>query len=257
MSLEQWLNGRSVAGSRWLPPFSKLVDEAAKRDLCIGKRDRYVPCDVLDGLTLRNEHVMGFFLYYYCPLSRPCRVLDPTCGRENYQFKSLKPRMLSEGVEYFDGDIMPWGSFQADVFHLPFRNNFFDIVVYDPPYLTAERRYDDRAGDYGMPLNITPKDVKQYYTRPVLEELARVTTWGGVVIVKGADFYWPSTSNNLFLLIPDILDPREIPQSLVLEARYAYRYYRQNVFRLQRARLKGLHRPLITMTWYLILRKKR
>ncbi len=233
----------------------KIVEEATKHDLCIGRRDRYLPCDVLDMRALRLHHVIAFFLHYYCPRRPPCRVLDPTRGRENHQFKKLVDIMPSEGIEYVDGDIKPYGSYQASVFNLPFRDNVFHIVVYDPPYLVSGHRSDRRVEDYAMNTNTSLRDLQRYYGHSVLAELARVLAPGGVLIVKGSDFYWPQNSRNLVLFIPTILDPNKAPRTLRLEARYILRYYRQNVFRLQRARLVDAGRPLITTTYYVVFRK--
>ena len=254
MSLLSYIGGDSKRSGP-SAPFIDVVLEAGRRDVCIGIRGRRNPCDVFDGLRLRVHYVMAFFLHWYCPVSRPCRVLDPTCGRRNYSFSPLKPRMYSEGVEYFDGDIMPYGSFQADVFKLPFRDGSFDVVFYDPPFMPPIRA-DMRAEDYGIAVPQTVAGIRRYYSRDVLEELARVTRPGGVVIVKGGDFYYPPGSKILYLFIPDILDVRNIPKQLTLEARYIYRFYRDDVFRLERVRL-SVDRPLITQTHYVVLRKKQ
>jgi len=230
-------------------PFEDMVVSA--RELCFGIRGSYIPCDIIDGRRTRLEVFMAFLLYWYCPPK--CRILDPTCGKENYQFGKLKQRLYRE-VEYIDGDIQPFGSYVGDVFHLPFRDNVFDLVIYDPPYLPYTR-YDKRAEDYAILHHRTLKEIRKFYSKEVLEELARVLRPGGYLIVKGADFYYPITSSNLILFIPDILNPRIVSQ-LRLIARYYYAYYRGEL-RLQRARLNRAttNRPLITTTVYVVFRK--
>ena len=253
MSLEYFLGSRQTGKCR--RPFEDFVRALAKRDLGIGVHGHYIPCSIVDGRRVKIHEFMAFMLHYYCPRNRVCRVLDPTCGKENHQFSRLKPYMAENGIEYVDGDIRPYGSYQGSVFKLPFRDGCFDVVVYDPPYLVLPGNCrDDRRHDYGLDDVLTLSDVKKYYSREAINELARVTRENGVVIVKGADFYHPVTSRNLVLFFVDVFNPR-IYDGLMPEALYIYMYYRQQSFRITRVRMKDIQRPLIIHTYYVVMRK--
>lgn len=254
MSIEYFLG--SLRAKKHNRPFEDYVKALAKQDLGIGVHGHYIPCSVIDGRRINIHSVMAFFLYYYCPRNRVCRVLDPTCGKENYQFSKLKPYMTENNIEYIDGDIKPYGVYQGDVFKLPFRDNYFDIVVYDPPFLALPSNCrDDRRHDYGLDDVQTLSDVKKYYSREAINELARVTRENGVVIVKGADFYFPVLSRNLVLFFVDVFNPRK-HDGLEPEAIYIYVYYREQSFKITRVRMRDTQRPFLIHTYYVVLRKK-
>lgn len=234
-------------------PFEGVVASFLRDDVCFGLKGSRLPCDVFDGSRVRVHQLMAFFIYYYCD-GRPCRVLDPTCGRENYQFSKLLRFMDGEGVEYVGGDIMPYGSYRGDVFRLPFRGGSFDLAVYDPPYAVGAGD-DPRCDGYSYGDVSSVADIRRFYSREVLAELWRVLRPSGALIVKGSNLYYPRESRVLRLFIPDILSPDAVRGLYYIEAAYTYRHYVRKNHSLYRAQCSSWGRPLITSTIYAVLRK--
>lgn len=211
-----------------------------------------LPVSVIYGNNHRiHEVVMGILLYHKPP---PARILDPTCGEENYQFRPWLENGTLErlGYEYVSMDIQPVGEIRYDIFcGLPLRGNYFDVAIYDPPYLTNPAR-DGREKDYGMTRHQSPQRVKQYYSRKVFGEFARVLRRDGILIVKGADFYYPMHTDYLNLFVEMVADYKAFFRPIAL---YVYRFF-ANYIPLYRYRMRHYRRPLPVHTYFLVLKKR-
>lgn len=112
------------------------------------------------------------------------RVLDPTYGRGTW-WKRWRPWDLT-------------GPPQAhlDFRFLPYRANFFDAAVFDPPYLSKGRatpKLGDFDARYGLATHApgakrkSPADI-QADMDAGLSELARVVRPGGYILMKCMDY---------------------------------------------------------------------
>lgn len=208
------------------------------------------PITVIDGKNARvHEVVLGIITFHKSP---PATIYDPTCGRENYQFKPwLENGVLEKlGYKYVSGDLKAYGELVNDVFHVPLRGKSVDVIVYDPPF-TTHCRIDDRGSDYDIDKERSPEEIKKYYSKNVFEEFHRVLRDGGIVIVKGADFYYPPKSTNLFFFVKMV----DFEGYFTPVALYIYRYW-HSCIPLLRYRLRNWKRPLICHSYYLVLEKR-
>lgn len=216
-----------------------------------GKVGVQSPLTVIDGKDIRvHEVVLSIIMFHKEP---PAVILDPTCGKENHQFRPwIEQGILDKlGYEYIPCDIKPYGEIVLDVLSsLPFRDESADIIVYDPPF-TPNRRADERGVDYDIAKTRTPEEVKIYYSESVFKEFHRVLKTDGIVLVKGMDYYYPKNTDNLYLFIEQL----EYKKYFKPIALYIYRFYYRGI-PLLRYRCKHWKRPLIDHIYYLVLKKR-
>jgi len=211
------------------------------------------PWSVIDGRKVKIHEMVLFLVTYYC--RKNCVIFDPTCGKENYQFKPILEVLEALGYRYISADLEPYGDIQHDVLGgVPLRDDSVDIILYDPPYVPYSR-CDVRGEDYAISSERCVYDVKKFYSKEVLKEFHRILRRNGVLIVKGTDFYEPTTTDNLFLFLVDVV-PKENYRGLFrYVALYVYRYFhKENI--LNRYRLKRVRRPVLTHTYFLVLKKE-
>ena len=178
-------------------------------------------------------------------------VFDPTCGIKNRQFKWIQNSRL-DGVkyDYLPGDIQKTNlqEVQASVTHIPLKYRSVDLTLYDPPFLPRACSENMRGADYGIDEERTPEEVKAFYSKEIYEELKRITRkW---IIIKGTDFYWPSTSMNLYLFQEFAIKPA-LEAGLKVRSIYINRYHHGNIG-LYRSRMKNYRRPIIIYTYYIV-----
>jgi hypothetical protein len=128
-----------------------------------------------------NAHMIEdcFSLGY---LSQEALTLDPTYGRGGW-WKRQKPNTLITHDLANDG---------INFHNLPYNDNHFDAVVYDPPYVATGGRsttgipdFFDRYGLKNAPR--TPIDLQNYINKG-LTECDRVLTSKGFLLVKCKDY---------------------------------------------------------------------
>ena len=210
------------------------------------------PWSVIDDRKIKVHELMLFLVTYYC--RRKCVILYPTCVKENHLFRDILDLIEYLGFRYVSADIKPYGDLVHDVLSgIPLRNESVDLIAYDPPYLPTSKT-DERGKDYDVENGRTVYDVKKFYSLNVFKEFHRVLRDQGVLIVKGSDFYYPTNSTYLYLFLLDIID-RSFYSLFRPIALYIYRFfYHDNVF--YRFRIKDRVRPIITHTYFLVLKKK-
>lgn len=170
------------------------------------------------------------------------RIYDPTCGKENFQFKSWIESLKLDGTryEYISSDLKPFGDFQADLWHLPLQDKFAHCTVYDPPF-TPTATSDPRSEQYNIEVERKVEDVLEYYSKKIYDELLRVTKW--FIVVRGQDFYYPPNTCNYYPFHTVVL--KKVPKQLELRAIYPYRFNHHRL-PLYRENLKNHVRPIIT-----------
>lgn len=114
------------------------------------------------------------------------KVLDACCGGRMFWFdksdrralfvdrRTVPPKKLSNGQTFrVNPDVV------ADFRHLPFDNDSFDHIVFDPPHLKSAGDESYMALKYGK----LPKSW-QDYLKDAIDELWRVLAPGGTLIFK-------------------------------------------------------------------------
>ena len=231
------------------------------------------PMSNIYGQNINISRFLNNIISFYFPNAK--KIYDPTCGEENFQFKDYLVKRngkwyyrLENGdlAEYVASDIKKtrWNCSNSECLIVdvlrppyPFRDNEFDIVVYDPPFLPSKRN-DNRGKAYGIDEERTLYSIKQYYSKKVFREFHRITKYG--MLVKGEDFYYSTTSDNLYIFLYDILDIDIIRKYFKIVAVHIYRFFNRSI-PINRARLglsqqsKGYRRPIICHSYYIILYK--
>ena len=179
-------------------------------------------------------------------------VFDPTCGIKNRQFKWIQNSRL-DGVkyDYLPGDIQKTNlqEVQASVTHIPLKYRSVDLTLYDPPFLPRACSENMRGADYGIDEERTPEEVMAFYSKEIYEELKRITRkW---IIIKGTDFYYPTTSMNFYVFQQFALKGA-LEAGLKVRAIYSFGYHHGNIG-IYRARLRNYRRPVNNFTYYIVL----
>ncbi len=74
------------------------------------------------------------------------KVLDVCCGGRMFYFDKNDPRVMFCDNRYFETTLCDGRSFEVkpdiicDFTKLPFRNNYFHLVVFDPPHLLQSKK---------------------------------------------------------------------------------------------------------------------
>lgn len=116
-------------------------------------------------------------------LKREDLILDPTWGRGLWWTKWSPNHLVFNDLHKF-GD--------ADFRHLPYRDNAFDAVAFDPPYVSTGGRktstlddFNDRFGVHTTPS--TPAGLQQYM-HDGFDECLRVVKPRGIILWKCCDY---------------------------------------------------------------------
>ena len=112
-------------------------------------------------------------------------VLDPCCGSRKFYFDKKSPFVIygdirNESYVQCDGrllEIKP--DQQMDVTNLPFKDESFSLVVFDPPYFKFAGKTSYRQQSYG----VLPEDALGFL-RKGFDECWRVLKTNGTLIFK-------------------------------------------------------------------------
>jgi DNA modification methylase len=141
------------------------------------------------------------------------KVIDVTCGKRHIwegfheEFSSTRETIFTD-IRDFEYNMV------EDYNHIQGYDNYFDCIVFDPPYLFGiKAKKDAREEDYGMYNNTYEELMKTIETSPLA--LFNYLKSGGKVILKCSDmylvkekkfyplsFYWMKSFSRLF----DIID---------------------------------------------------
>jgi hypothetical protein len=159
---------------------SDIVQLADAKEL---EKKTYVPLDsVWEG---EDADLLEKLLTYY-PRTKPARILDATLNGGRF-WRDSKRRIIG-----IDNEFRHRPPIVADNTAAPFRDGFFDVVVYDPPHIPNqgkdnEKDFNDRFGLGGK----SPKE-KGYtfaHTYPAfLKEAYRILKREGILLAKIADY---------------------------------------------------------------------
>jgi SAM-dependent methyltransferase len=127
------------------------------------------------------ERLLGFY-----PRTRPSHILDATVNKGRFWLGSERPVI---GV---DVDISHRPSVVADNTAMPFPNESFDVVVYDPPHIPNQGK--DKSKDFNARFGLgcrSPKEMGYALTHtfpPFVDEAYRVLRNEGILFCKITDY---------------------------------------------------------------------
>jgi len=138
-----------------------------------------------------NDKVFQRILTFY--VRPPAKILDCTCGPK-YFWRNWQNNKLDGRYEVVFSDIRKLVHIQADFFNLPFKDNTFDCIVFDPPYQDRWRFNLEKVKRPGRLYLENPYMLSEGYecfTPQQLElvktEFYRVLRTQGILIMKLAD----------------------------------------------------------------------
>lgn len=112
-------------------------------------------------------------------------VLDPCCGSKMFWFDKDNPSVLfadsrKEDHVLCDGRILRISPDEIiDFRNMPYADNSFNLIVFDPPHLKTLGEKSWMAKKYG----VLPKEWREYLSAG-FSECWRVLNWGGTLIFK-------------------------------------------------------------------------
>lgn len=143
----------------------------------------YVPIpSVWDG---EDGELLERMLDFY-PHGQPKRILDATVNGGRF-WRGTKREVVG-----LDISITHRPSIVADNMRMPFRNEVFDVVVYDPPHIPNQGR--DNQKDFNTRFGLGDRSSKEHgysfaYLYPLfVKEARRVLRPDGVLLCKIADY---------------------------------------------------------------------
>lgn len=149
----------------------------------LNSRRSYVPLEsVWEG---EDAQLLEKLLTYY-PRKKPRRILDATLNGGRFWRNSTR-RVIG-----IDTDIKHQPPIVADNTAAPFRDAFFDVVVYDPPHIPNQGR--DNEKDFHARFGLGGKSPKENgytfaHTYPAfLNEAYRILTPEGILLSKITDY---------------------------------------------------------------------
>lgn len=146
-------------------------------------RSEYLPLpSVWEG---EDSELLEKILSFY-PRKNPKRILDATMNGGRFWRGSKRP------VIGLDNEISHHPSIVADNTSMPFRDDFLDVVVYDPPHIPNQGR--DKQKDFNKRFglgNRSPKENGYSFSHtypPFVKEAYRVLKPEGILLCKITDY---------------------------------------------------------------------
>jgi len=137
------------------------------------------------GKEYKIHEVMKRILDFYFP-NKNAKLLDPTCGYR-IMYKEIEDRnIIFSDIRKIDGCL------QYDCKELPFKNDSFDGIIFDPPYVNIKNRMvhkDKKSNDYAYNLMPTPHHLQALCER-CNTEFRRLLKPTGILICKITDFHF-------------------------------------------------------------------
>jgi SAM-dependent methyltransferase len=132
-----------------------------------------------------DAELLELMLNFY-PRQTPKRILDATYNAGRF-WKGSKRKVVGLDV---DAKFSP--TVVADNRDMPFKDSFFDVVVYDPPHVPNQG--EDKSKDFNTRFGLVLKSLPgagynlNYLYRPFASEAYRVLKHGGLLFCKIADY---------------------------------------------------------------------
>ena len=132
-----------------------------------------------------DRHLLEWMLDFY-PRQQPKRILDATINEGRFW------RGSARAVVGLDIDRSFRPTVVADNLTMPFRNDSFDVVVYDPPHIPNQGR--DRQKDFNTRFGLVVKSSREngynfsHLFAPFAREAYRVLTPEGILFAKITDY---------------------------------------------------------------------
>ncbi len=147
------------------------------------------------------------------------RILDMCCGWRMFWWDKENPLATFIDKREFEGKARDWRTIKvkpdivADFRNLPFGDNTYDLIVFDPPHLKQWGEKSWLVQKYGkLDKETWPEDLKKWF-----QEWMRVLKPNGVLIFKWNEYqiklkevldifwvdplFWNRTSKNTFWLV--------------------------------------------------------
>jgi hypothetical protein len=171
-------------GEQWELEYPGLADSMATslttRQV---KAIQYNPLpSVWDG---EDSELLERLLSFY-PRRRPERILDAAVNGARF-WRDSKRRVIGLDIERSHRPTVV-----ADNTQTPFRNQFFDVVVYDPPHIPNQGK--DHQKDFSVRFGLgsrSPKEMGYTFSHtfpPFVREAYRILTREGLLLCKIADY---------------------------------------------------------------------
>lgn len=135
--------------------------------------------------TGEDAELLERLLQFY-PRRKPKRILDATVNGGRF-WRGTKRKVIGLDIEPSHRP-----SVVADHIQMPFRDNAFDVVVYDPPHIPNQGR--DQQKDFTVRFGLgsrSPKEMGYTFTHtfpPFVQEAYRVLKPEGILLCKIADY---------------------------------------------------------------------
>jgi hypothetical protein len=115
------------------------------------------------------------------------RILDPTYQDGTWWKHWRPPLLVTNSLDAANGPDMTF-----DFRSAPFHDGTFDVVTYDPPYVSKGGRKTSTLQDHQRRYGIdtapgSPREL-QFLINTGLTEMTRVTGYGGIIFVKCQDY---------------------------------------------------------------------
>jgi SAM-dependent methyltransferase len=170
-----------MAAGAVLKPKLKIVKP--KTDLESVKTSGYVPISsVWEG---DDSELLEKLLDFY-PRRKPKRILDATVNRGRFWRGSSRPVTGMDIDPRFNPDVV------GDNTAMPFANEYFDVVVYDPPHIPNQGK--DKSKDFNERFGLVLRSPKEngyslsHTFPPFVREAHRVLEAEGILLCKIADY---------------------------------------------------------------------
>ena len=186
-------------------------------------------------------------------------ILDPTCGIRIMHKNLFNKPLFHEKYEFVFGDIDRGCKPQInlDCRKLPFRDNSFDCVILDPPYLQhepTERKFGGRLGrfkEYGFHNRPTTRMDFYDLIEKSVNESVKVLKKGGILIIKCGDEY---RDKLLFLHHVEVI--KRIPFEMHIIDLIIYRFHHANIPLFQVRYGRGSRKTFLIVHSYFIVCQK-
>lgn len=135
--------------------------------------------------TGEDAELLERLLQFY-PRRNPKRILDATVNGGRF-WRGTKRKVIGLDIEPSHRP-----SVVADHIQMPFRDNAFEVVVYDPPHIPNQGR--DQQKDFTVRFGLgsrSPKEMGYTFTHtfpPFVQEAYRVLKPEGILLCKIADY---------------------------------------------------------------------